>query len=34
MQAVLKEYGTIQQRETNPVTNVHELVEFLNEKKK
>lgn len=34
MQAVLKEYDTILRRETNPVTNVHELVEFLNEKRK
>ncbi len=33
-QAVSKEYDTILRRETNPVTNVHELVEFLNEKRK
>jgi hypothetical protein len=34
MQTVLKEYNTILRRETNPVTNIHELVEFLNEKRK
>ena len=32
--AVSKEYDTILQRKTNPVTNVHELVSFLNEKRK
>ena len=34
MQAVRKEYDTILRRETSPVTKVHELVEFLNEKRK
>ena len=30
---VSKEYGFLLRRETNPVTNVYELVEFLNEKR-
>ena len=33
LQAVTEEHGTLLKRETNPVTNVHELVEFLNERK-
>ena len=32
--AVSKQDGALLRRETNPVTNVHELVEFLNEKRK
>ena len=32
--AVSKDYETMLQRGSNPVTNVHELVEFLNEKRK
>lgn len=32
--AVLEESETILRRESNPVTNVHELVQFLNEKRR
>jgi len=32
--AVSNDYDTIPQSKTNPVTNVHELVSFLNEKRK
>lgn len=34
LRAVTEEHGILLKRETNPVTNVHELVEFLNEKRK
>jgi hypothetical protein len=34
VRAVMEENGTVQRREANPVTNVHELVVFLNEKRK